>query len=359
MHHNETKIRLGFVGCGWWATFAHLPAAREHPGAEIAALAEPDAARLAAAGEEFGVAARFGDHEAMLAEVELDAVVIAAPNALHHPVAKLALERDLHVLVEKPMVIQPAHGRELVALARARERQLIVGYPMHYNPQALELRAAIRGGEIGTVEHVSVLYSSIVRELYAGNPESYREAVFDYPVNAPAADTYRDSAMSGGGQGQSQASHAAALMLWLTGLRPRRVAAFTGAFELEVDLADALAIEFAGGAVGTLGSTGGMTAGNEEIVHYDISGRSGHVVFDVNRGIAEIHRAGGEVRELAVPSTADRYPERAPVRNLVDVAGGHGVNGSPGEIGLATAELIAALYRSAAADSVAVVGDDG
>jgi predicted dehydrogenase len=244
-------------------------------------------------------------------------------------------------------VIDPAHGRELIDLARRRGVELLVGFPLHWNPQALALRDAIARGRIGRLEHVSVLYASTVRELYGGAPERYRDDVFAYPVSAPAAATYRNPELAGGGQGQSQVSHAAALLLWLTGLRPRSVMAFTSRFELPVDLADALAISFDGGAVGTLGSTGGVIPGHEEIVRCELFGHDGHVVFDVNAGLATIHDADG-VELLPQPTPAECYPERAPARSLVEAALGRGGNRSPGEVGLNTAELIAAMYRSAA-----------
>lgn len=339
-------IRIGVIGCGWWATFAHLPALYEHPAAEIVAIADPDRSKRDAAGERFGIAARFAGVEALLSAAEPDAVVVAAPNALHHSIARLALQRGAHVLLEKPMVLEPAHGRELIDLARRNSVHLIVGFPMHWNPQALTLRAEIASGRIGKVEHVSVLYASIVRELYGGRPESYRDTVFAYPVNTPAAATYREPKIAGGGQGQSQVSHAAALMLWLTGLYPASVVSFTSSFELPVDLADAIAIRFDGGAVGTLSSTGGLIPGHQEIVRYEIFGCDGHVVFDVNKGVATIHDANG-VQQLPRPPEAERFPERAPARNLVEVALGRAANGSPPEIGLLTAQLTAAMYRSA------------
>jgi predicted dehydrogenase len=348
------SVRVGVVGCGWWATFAHLPALQAHPDAEVVALAERDPAKLAAAGDRFDVAARFATAEELLAAVELDAAVVAVPNALHHPVTKRLLEAGVHVLLEKPMVIEPAHGRELIELARRHGVQLLIGYPLHYNPQAIALREQIAAGRIGAVEHVSCLYASIVRELYAGHPERYGDGVFDYAVNAPDPGTYQDVAVAGGGQGQSQASHAIALMLWLSGLTPQRVTAFTSSFELPVDLADAVAIRFGGGAIGTLSSTGGLTPGHDELVRCEIFGRDGHVTFDVYEGAAAIHTAAG-VERLAVPTTAQRYPERAPAVNLVEAALGRAGNGSPPEVGLDTAALVAAMYRSAAEDRAVAV----
>ena len=78
-----------------------------------------------------------------------------------------------------------------------------------------------------------------MRELYRGNPEPYRD-ILDYAVNPPGLRTYADPEIAGGGQGQTQVTHSAALLFLLTGLRPVSVAALTEPFELAVDLADAV-----------------------------------------------------------------------------------------------------------------------
>ncbi|GAA3952199.1 hypothetical protein GCM10023085_38430 [Actinomadura viridis] len=340
-----TRVRVAVIGCGWWTTFAHLPAIAGHPEAEVAALADPDRDRLAAAARASGVDAVFADTADLLDAVDVDAAVIAVPHALHHQVARLTLDRGLPTLLEKPMVIEPAHGRELVALAEERGAELLIDYPWHYNRHALTLRREIAAGRIGPIEHVSCLYASTVRELYRGDPEPYRD-LWGYPVNAPGAGTYSDPALSGGGQGQTQITHAAALMLWLTGLRPNGVAAFTSNFELPVDLADGVAIRFEGGAGGVLGSTGGVLPGHDEIARLEIFGRDGHVLFDVNGGTASIHLAGMTTKLLDLPAE-QRNPEHAPARNLIDIVLGRAVNGSPARIGLAAVEFVAAVYRSA------------
>jgi predicted dehydrogenase len=338
-------VRVAVIGCGWWATFAHLPAIAAHPDAEIAALADPDPRRLSAAAEAFEVDAAFASAEELLDEVKVDAVVIAVPHTLHYPLARLALDRGLPTLLEKPMVIEPRHGHELVALAEERGVELLIDYPWHYNRHALTIREELAAGAIGPIEHVSCLYASSVRELYRGNPEPYRD-LWGYPVNAPGTATYSDPALSGGGQGQTQITHAAALLLWLTGLRPCGVSAFSANFELPVDLADGAAIRFDGGAVGVLSSTGAVLPGHDEIARFEIFGRDGHVLFDVNRGTASVHVAGMTKTLLELP-LEQRNPEHAPARNLIDVVLGRAANGSPGEIGLGAVEFVAAMYRSA------------
>lgn len=341
------SARVALVGCGWWPTAHHLPALRDHPEAEIAALVDVDPARLAAAGEAFGVSARFASTEELLtAGVAVDAAIVAVPHARHFPIARLLLDRGVHVLVEKPMVLDPAHGRELLALAQARGVELLVDYPWHYNAHVLTLRDAVAGGRIGPVEHVSCLYASSVRPLYAGDPEAYRE-LWGYPVNAPAAGTYSDPALSGGGQGQTQITHAAALLELLTGMRPSSAFTYAAGFELAVDLADAVALRYPSGAIGTISSTGAVLPTQEELVRVELVGRAGHVQLDVNRGTASIHDVAG-VEDLPPLAPERRNPEAAPVLDLVDIVLGRGANRSPGELGQGAVELVAAIYRSAA-----------
>ena len=172
-------------------------------------------------------------------------------------------------------------------------------------------------------------------------------AVLGYPVNAPQAGTYSDPAVAGGGQAQTQVTHSAALLLWMTGLEVDSVAATVANFELDVDLVDALSVRFRGGAVGSLASTGSITGGHEEVLEYRLFGSEGHVLFDVNGGTASVHGADGQTEELAPLAAERRYPERAPANNLVDIILGRAPNGSPAEVGVAAVELVDAIYRSA------------
>jgi predicted dehydrogenase len=340
------SVRVAVIGTGWWATRAHLPALLANPDAEAVALVDPDEANLARAAEAFGVERTFSDTETMLAETAIDAAVIAVPHAFHAPVATACLERRAHVLLEKPMTIDPAEAWALVELARRVDRELILGYPWHYNTQVLEVRAAIADGRIGRIEAVTCLFASVVREFYRGQPEPYRE-VMGYPVNAPRARTFTDTDVSGGGQGQWQVTHAAALLQWLVGLEPTEVAAFTENQDVSMDLVDALSIRFANGAIGTLASTGGAVIKQPEVLEYRIFGTEGHIFFDVYEGTASIRTADGSVEALAILPEELRYPEAAPADNLVAIAAHGATNGSPAELGARTVALVDAMYRSA------------
>ncbi|MEA2291971.1 MAG: hypothetical protein QOF17_991 [Solirubrobacteraceae bacterium] len=340
-------IEIAVVGCGHWSTEAHLPALAADARARIAAVVDPDAEAREIAREGFGDDATlaFASVEEMLQAERPDGAVVAVPHAQHAPLAIALARAGVHLLVEKPLVLDPADGDALLAAAADAGVEIVVGYPWHYNAQAIALRAAILAGRIGTIELAACTYGSTVREYYRGDVETYRS---DWGYQrAPHPETYSDPAIAGGGQGQTQVTHAAALLLFLTGLSPVRVTAEVERFELPVDLADALTVRFEGGAIGTLASTGGVARGHDEVLEYRIFGDRGHVGYDVMQGRAWIAGTGGLVEELALLPPALRYPQRAPVGNLIEVVAGTAPNGSPGSLGQVVVGLVDGMYRSA------------
>jgi len=280
----------------------------------------------------------------MLESTKPGAIIVATPHGEHFSASAAALERGINVLVEKPMVIDPAQAEALCNLAEATGAELLVGYTFHHTPHVIHLREEIASGAIGAVEHVSCLFASTARELYRGRPEVYREALGLGPVE-PGQRTYADPA-GGGGQAHTQLTHSAALALHLTGLHPVRVSAMTAKFELNVDLADAAAVEFAGGALGSLDSVGSVQPGHEEILECRVFGGAGHIEIDAIHGRAAIHRADEATEHLADLAEDQVYPVGAPARNLIGVTLGDAPNRAPGRLGLEVVRLLSAIFES-------------
>ena len=345
--------RIGVIGTGWWATRAHLPAIAANPDAELVAIADPNEANRGRAAEVFAPPAVYDDHRKMLQAEQLDGVVVAVPHTRHFDLARDALRHDLHVLLEKPMVLTSDHARELLAIAAAHDRQIIVGYPWHYNDQVNRARDWIASGAIGDLLYVHSLFASIVWELYRGDVESVADEM-GYTVNPTGRGTYSDPALSGGGQGVTQITHSGALLLHITGLEPAEVFAQMHNHDLRVDLVDALSVRFENGCLGTIGSTGSTVRTQEEVLEYRLYGTGGHILFDVmNEGLT-MYRADGSITESppCPPAPAGRdystsYPEESPLDNLVEVIGG-GPNRSPGRLGARVVAMLEAAYASAA-----------
>jgi predicted dehydrogenase len=337
------------IGTGWWTTYAHLPSLVAYPAAEVVALADPDPERLARAGDAFGIARRHEDYRQMLDGERLDGVIVATPHATHHAIARDVLARGLGLLIEKPMVLRASEARDLERLAADRGAPLIVGYPYHFVPQHQRLRELIAAGRLGELQLVDGLFASMVLEYYRANPAAYAP-VFGWTVTGPRPTTYSNPGEAGGGQGHLQVTHAAALLLWLTGLRPVAVAAFMERFDLAVDLCDAISVRFAGGAVGTLASTGGIPAAQSahQGLEYRIYGTAGYALLDPMAGTCRVHQSDGAIESLDETPPDERYPKEATARHLVDVLLGRDENRSGPDIGVRTVELLDAAYRSAA-----------
>jgi predicted dehydrogenase len=142
------SVRIGVAGLGYWGpnlarNFDEL--------AELTWLAElsPELQEKFAA--RYPNARVTGDFDELLADDELDAVVIATPVPTHYELAKKALEAGKHVLVEKPPAMTAAEMDELVALASGADLVLMPGHLLLYHPGVLKLKELIDAGELGDV----------------------------------------------------------------------------------------------------------------------------------------------------------------------------------------------------------------
>jgi UDP-2-acetamido-3-amino-2,3-dideoxy-glucuronate N-acetyltransferase len=95
-----------------------------------------------------------GDFARVLADPEVRAVVIALPAALHHEYARRALLAGKDVYVEKPLALELAHARELIALARERGAILMVGHLLQFHPAFVKLKELAQAGELGRIQYI-------------------------------------------------------------------------------------------------------------------------------------------------------------------------------------------------------------
>ncbi|MHB0962332.1 MAG: Gfo/Idh/MocA family protein [Gemmatimonadaceae bacterium] len=122
-------LRVGVIGTGALG-FHHLRHLRTLDGAVVRGFFETDAARAAKVGEELGVTAA-ASLDALLDDV--DAVSIVVPTPAHFAVAKAALERGKHVLIEKPITTTLDEADALLALAKAKGALVQIGHIERFN----------------------------------------------------------------------------------------------------------------------------------------------------------------------------------------------------------------------------------
>lgn len=146
---DASPVRVAVAGCGAWGrnlvrTFASLGA--------LQGLHDPDPAVASATGNEYGIEPRsFGQ---LLADPEIDAIVIAAPAVDHAPLARLVLNAGKHVFVEKPLALEIADADAICTLAESAGLVLMVGHLLQYHPAFQALEAMVARGDLGRLQYV-------------------------------------------------------------------------------------------------------------------------------------------------------------------------------------------------------------
>lgn len=339
------KVRVGIIGAGWWATFAHIPAVKLHPHAELVAVQSRGRAKSEKIARDFGARHACTSFEQLLDLPDLDAVIIASTPNVHHAQAKAALQSGRHVLIEKPMTFTAAEARELVELAAQEELHLLISCPWHFTRHGVEARRLIQSGALGDIKMISVLMTNPIDKLLRGINTSPTHGM-DKVYVEPRHGSYNDPAIAGGGQIYCQVSHAAAYLTFLTGLRPAEVFARFDRDGSPNDIYNALTVTLENGALVSLASTA-ATPLAERNYEVRVFGSKAILQLELWRGTMTLIDFADQRTEFPPLAENDIYPAQAPALNFIGAVQGTAANGSPGELGLASMEIIEAACASA------------
>jgi len=141
-------LRVGQVGLGYWGR--NLARVFDDE-ADLAWLCDASDALREEFARRYPNARVTGDFAEMIADAELDAVVIATPVPTHFPLAKAALEAGKHVFVEKPPAMRVAEMEELISIAEANGLVLMPGHLLLYHPGVQKLKELVEEGALGEV----------------------------------------------------------------------------------------------------------------------------------------------------------------------------------------------------------------
>ncbi|MGM7698516.1 Gfo/Idh/MocA family protein [Microbacterium sp. A84] len=271
----------------------------------------------------------------LLADDSVQIVAICTPSDTHADLALRAIESGKHVVVEKPIALDAASGRALIARADALGRTLVGIAQRRYEPQNIALAELLASGALGRPLLGEVLVPWYRDDAY------YRAA------------PWRSKRDGGGGSLANQGLHNLDLALMLLG----PVVEVTGqsatvAHEIDVEDATTATLRFASGAMGILATTTGAHPGhNARLSVITTTGRfelDGDVIrewtFDVTAPMSGGSAPGGGSDPLAIGHAGHLAQWR-------DVLGAIAAGRAPratGQDAVHTAEVIAAVYRSAA-----------
>ncbi|POZ63643.1 oxidoreductase [Chromobacterium alticapitis] len=143
-------LKAGLLGFGYAGSTFHAPLLLSVDGVELRAVASSKPERVHAMLPDVRVHA---SAEALLADPEIQLVVIATPNDSHYPLAEAALRAGKHVVVDKPFTLEAWQAKELIGLARSEQRLLSVFHNRRWDADFLAIKQLLGEGRLGRVVH--------------------------------------------------------------------------------------------------------------------------------------------------------------------------------------------------------------
>lgn len=190
-------IKMGLVGVGKMG-ISHLAILGAHPQVEVAAICD-SAGYITSVLRKYSGVTTYKDFGKMLEECQLDGLFIATPTSSHFDLAKTALEKGLHLFVEKPLCLSAEQSEQLANLATEKHCVNQVGYHNRFIGTFREMRRLVQAGAIGDVYHV--------------DGRAFGQVV----IRPKSGSTWRSKKTEGGGCLHDYACHVLDLMNFVAG----------------------------------------------------------------------------------------------------------------------------------------------
>ncbi len=210
----EKKIlNVGVISCSGMAE-GHMKGVIAHPQAKLVAVCDIDLEKAKTVAERRGVSRVYQDYKELLAQPDIDAVIIVTPDHLHREMAVAALEAGKHVLCEKPLALNRDDLQAIADAVKKSDKKFMVGQIARYTPSFKLAKEIMNRGEIGDIVFIET--------EYAHNYEKILKACEDWKSD-PArwrSNPERNGVVGGG-------CHAVDLLRWLVGADPEEVRAYS------------------------------------------------------------------------------------------------------------------------------------
>ncbi len=166
------KVKWGVLGAASIAVRKVIPGMQKGGYCEISAIASRDKRKAEDAAGKLGIAKAYGSYEELLRDGEIEAVYNPLPNHLHVPWSVKAAEAGKHVLCEKPISLNVAEAKSLLAVRDRTGVKIGEAFMVKTHPQWLRTQEIIRSGGIGDLRAIAGVFSYFNR-----NPDNVRHKV--------------------------------------------------------------------------------------------------------------------------------------------------------------------------------------
>ena len=298
-------LRIGVLGAGAWAEFAHLPGYKRDARCELVAIADPRIERAREFAAKFGIPNAYGSHEELIARKDIDVVDVCTPSATHFDLSWAALEEGKHVLCEKPVAYDFRDTLRAAALAKQKGLKTKLGFTFRYSPAMQYMKTLIDEGFVGT----PFIFNGYEQNSQWINPQTPLRQV-DHEADQSVIQV---SSLEGYGAPIMDLGHLfmgsrfAQVVGTMKNFIPERVVRATGRMmRMNIDDADMFVGEYASGALGSI-QTGYVTVGNYPGLEARVYGSKGALICRLveENGICESLKSATaeqvEFREIDVP----------------------------------------------------------
>lgn len=253
-------VSLGFIGLGKMGV-SHLSIFAAHPNVRVGGIADPSAFVRPVIEKHLGFKTH-KDYRKLIDSGDVDAVVVATPSRTHAEIATYAMERGLHVFVEKPLTLAVEDSQRLTELAASKGVANQVGYHNRFIATFRETKRLIDSGMLGTVYQIS--------------GEAYGQVVIKQ-----AGSTWRSKKAEGGGCLHDYCSHVVDLMNFLVG-PPAEVlgGSLQSIYSQDVEDAVFATLGYPGGLTGQLSINWSDDTYRKMSTQITVLGTNGKIVVD-------------------------------------------------------------------------------
>ena len=182
------KIRWGVLGYAHVAREYVMPAIQDADHSELRALASRDPAKIAECNKRYPGVRAVPDYEELLRDPEVDAIYLPLPNSLHKEWVIRAAEHGKHILCEKPLCLNAAECREMIAVCTRHGVRLMEAFMYRYTDRVRRVLEVVRSGALGEIKFIEANTRSLLtdRTTIRFKPELGSGSLYDmgcYLVN--------------------------------------------------------------------------------------------------------------------------------------------------------------------------------
>ncbi len=282
-------LRAASIGLGWWSD--ELAAAIQGRSERIGIVScfSRGADRRAAFAEKFGTG-QHDSYDAVLADPDIDAVILTTPHSLHAEHIERAAAAGKHVFVEKPLSLTAASGRRAAAACAAAGVVLAVGHNRRFAPAAGIVKRMVADGDFGTLLHLEGNFSAPGALSYT--PDRWRANRVESP----------------GGGLAGLGIHMIDLLCWMAGPVVQLSAqAKRRAAPVDIDDTTSAILEFAAGATGYLGTV----FASPKTTFLNVYGTGANAFADIDGDRLRVQMAGSAAENRALESIDTLHAELA------------------------------------------------